>query len=103
MNPQAVLLKCAWEALSTLGEPTMQSIVWHLSNAGVEMVPETFDIRKFYPALADMIGDSGADIIMEIAARSMVLELQLDVPTDPRDPALEKVLKVLEVAQKVAH
>ena len=102
MNPREVLLKCTQDALLALGEPTMQSLVWHLNNAGVQVVPENFDIRRFYAALKDMMG-GGADIIMDIVAHTMAFELQLDVTLDPRAPALEKVLKVLEVAQKVAR
>lgn len=102
MNSQEVLLRCARDALSTLGEPTMQSLVWHLNNAGVQMTLDAFDIRKLYSALEDLVG-GGADIIMDIVARSMASELRLDVPLDPRAPALEKVLKVLEVAKQVAR
>jgi hypothetical protein len=40
---------------------------------------------------------------MDIVARSMALELKLNVDFDSHASALDKVLKVLEVAQKVAH
>jgi hypothetical protein len=102
MNPQEALSKCARDALLTLGEPTMQSLVWHLSNAGVQMTPDAFDVRKFYEGLQDIVG-GGADIVMDIVARSMALELKLNVDFDSHASALDKVLKVLEVAQKVAH
>lgn len=98
MTIPELLYRCVQDALATLGEPTMQSLVWHIGNAGIQMAPENFDIRQFYAALADMTG-GGADIIMEIVARCLANELKLEV--DPDAPALEKVLKVLQVAQKV--
>lgn len=98
MNVQELLFRCANDALSTLGEPTMQSFLWHMGNAGVKMAPKEFDIKKFYSALYDMTG-GGADIIMEIIARQMAAELGLEL--DAKAPGLDKVLEVLRAAQKV--
>lgn len=92
-----MLYKCVQDSLAALGEPTLQSLVWHVGNAGVQMAPENFDICKFYVALYDMTG-GGADIIMDLVAKQMAAELKMEV--DPDAPSLEKVLKIMRVAQK---
>jgi hypothetical protein len=40
----------------------------------------------------------GADIIMDLVAKQMAAELKMEV--DPAAPSLEKVLKIMRVAQK---
>ncbi|WP_415283966.1 hypothetical protein [Candidatus Nitrososphaera sp. FF02] len=95
MSVGELLCRCARDALSTLGEPTVQSLLWHMGNAGVKMAPGEFDIKRFYSALYDMTG-GGADIIMEIIARRMADELGMQMNTSAT--GLEKVLEVLKAA-----
>jgi hypothetical protein len=97
VDVQGLLYKCVQDALATLGEPTLQSLVWHIGNAGVPMAPKDFDICKFYVVLYEMTG-GGADILVDLVARQMAAELKLEV--DPGAPSLEKVLKLVRIAQK---
>lgn len=42
MNATKVLWKCTEDALNSLGESTMQTIAWQMSERGVEMAPDQF-------------------------------------------------------------
>ena len=55
MNLPGLVWKCTSDALMSLGEPTMQSLVWHVNN-GAPVGPEEFDIVKFEIALREMVG-----------------------------------------------
>ena len=57
------------EVLSALGEPTMQSLAWHIGRSGVSVAPDDFDIKKFHASLYELMG--GADILVEQVARGM--------------------------------
>ncbi|WP_337862000.1 hypothetical protein [Nitrososphaera sp.] len=98
MNPQAAAYWCSHEVLAGLGEPTMQSLVWHMAKAGVHMAPENFDMRAFAAALHDLLG-GGADVILDQVAKSMARRLQVQV-AEPGLPALERITRIMEVAQK---
>lgn len=97
---QELVWKCANKALSALGEPTMQSIVWHMNNAGVPMSPEDFDVRKFDAALKVLMGE-GANIVMDLVAQKMAAELGLDATFKSGLSGLDRVLKVLEMAKEM--
>lgn len=100
MDAQRALWESVQEAMLTLGEPTMQSMIWHMDRAGVPMAPETFSIMKFSVALHDMI-NGGADVILDIAARNMAAKLVIDVQVDPRATAMDRIYKILEMAKQV--
>lgn len=100
MNLQRLAWKCTQDALATLGEPTMQSLEWHMSNAGVSMAPDDFDIKRFHASLFELMG-VGADIVMDIIAGNMAAELKLESEPGGSLPGIERVLKILEIAEKV--
>lgn len=100
MNLQRLAWKCTQDALATLGEPTMQSLEWHMSRAGMSMAPDDFDIKGFHALLFELMG-VGADIIMELIANNMAGELKLESEPGRGLPGIEKVLKILEIAEKV--
>lgn len=99
MNLPELVWRCTRDALLTLGEPTMQSLVWHANNCGVPMAPEEFDVARFAEVLRDMI-DGGADIILSIAADSLAAELKIEAPFDPKLSGVERINKVLNMAAK---
>lgn len=99
MNLPGLAWKCTCKALMTLGEPTMQSLVWHANN-GAPVAPEEFDIVKFEIALRDMLG-GGADIILSIVADSLAAELEIDTPFEPGLSAMERIRQILDLDAKV--
>lgn len=100
MNPQHLAWLGVQDALLSLGNATMESIMWHMDRAGVETVPETFNVRKFAAALYDMI-DGGADVLLDIAAKSMVGRLQTEIKLDPKALPMDRMLQIMEVARQV--
>ncbi len=78
----------------------MESLEWHVSRSGASMVPDDFDIKKFHAALFELMG-SGADIIMDLVAKKMADELKLADDLDGNLTSIERVLKILEIAEKV--
>lgn len=100
MNLQRLMYKCVQDSLASLGEPTMQSLIWHMSRSGVPVDPENFDIKKFYVALSELI-DGGADVILDLVARNMAEALKLGDDFDKNLSGIERVLKILETAEKV--
>ena len=74
MNLPGLVWKCTSDALMSLGEPTMQSLVWHVNN-GAPVGTEEFNIVKFEIALREMVG-GGADIILSIVADSQSCHVQ---------------------------
>ncbi|MEM2140093.1 MAG: hypothetical protein QXJ74_04240 [Nitrososphaera sp.] len=100
MNLQRLAWKCTQEVITTLGEPTMQSLEWHMSQSGISMVPEEFDIKRFHAALYELMGD-GADIIMELVAKQMAEELEISADYDKGLIGIERVLRLFEIAEKV--
>lgn len=100
MNIQALLWRSTQTALASLGEATLQSLTWHMSKAGIPMDPENFDIRKFHMSLVELL-DVGADIVMELVAKNMADELKLKENVGKDLSGIERVMKLLEIAQKV--
>lgn len=102
MNLQALLWRCTQDALVALGEPTMQSIAWHMDKVGVSVTPENFDVRKFDAALKVLMGE-GANVIMDLVAQKMAKELGLDATFKNGLSGLDRVLKVLETAKETDY
>lgn len=100
MDLQRLTWKCTQAVLTDLGEPTIQSLTWHMSKAGTSMAPDEFDIRKFHSALYELMG-YGADVVMEHVAKQMAEELKLEADTGKGLSGIERVLKLLEIAEKV--
>ena len=100
VNPRHLAWLGVQDALLSLGNAAMESIMWHMDRAGVETVPETFNIRKFAAALYDMI-DGGADMLLDIAAKSMAARLNMGVDYDPKALPLDRILHIMEVAKQV--
>jgi len=48
MNAAKALWKYTEDTLNSLGESTMQTIAWQMSERGVEMAPDNFDINRFF-------------------------------------------------------
>jgi hypothetical protein len=71
-----------------------------MSKAGIPMDPENFDIRKFHMSLVELL-DVGADIVMELVAKNMADELKLKENVGKDLSGIERVMKLLEIAQKV--
>ena len=99
MNLPGLVWKCTSDALMSLGEPTMQSLVWHAHN-GSPVAPEEFDIVKFEIALRDMVG-GGADIILSIVADSLAAELKIETPFEPKLSAMGRIKQILNLDAKV--
>lgn len=102
MNVPELLWRHTQEALSMLGEPTMQSLVWHAGKSGAAAAPQDFDVVKFSETLHDLIGD-GADIIFSIVADKLAAELEIRPSFAHGATGLERVLKVMEAAQEVGR
>jgi hypothetical protein len=85
-----------------LGEPTMQSLVWHAGKSGAATVPQDFDIVKFSEVLHDMIGE-GADIIFSIVADKLAAELEIKSEFARGATGLERILKIMEAAREVGR
>jgi hypothetical protein len=100
MNPQYLAWLGVQDALMSLGDSTMESIMWHMSRAGIDTVPETFNVRKFATALYDMI-DGGADVLLDVAAKSMAARLNISVGEQQQARPLDRILRIMEVAQQV--
>ena len=83
-----------------LGEPTMQSLVWHAGKSGALTAPQDFDIMKFSEALHDMIGE-GAHIIFSIVADKLAAELQIKPDFAHGMTGLGRIQKVMEAAREV--
>jgi hypothetical protein len=64
------------------------------------MAPDDFDIKKFHESLYQLMGE-GADIVVEQVAGSMAKELKLPSDFGKDLTGIERILKVLEVAEKV--
>ena len=88
------------EALGSLGEPTMQSLTWHMNRTGVPMEPESFDVKRFYAALFELTGE-GADVLLDLVAKRMIEKLKMDDNFGKNFSGIERVLKILETAEKV--
>lgn len=102
MNIQALLWRSTQTALASLGEATLESLTWHMSKAGVPMDPENFNIRRFHESLVELL-DVGADIVMELVAKNMAEELRLKEKVGKDLSGIERVMKILEIAQKVEN
>lgn len=50
MNLQRLVGKCTQEALTILGEPTMQSLAYHMSGAGVSWILQSISMLLFVAA-----------------------------------------------------
>ncbi len=99
MNLPGLVWKCTSDALMSLGEPTMQSLVWHVNN-GAPVGPEEFDIVKFEIALREMVG-GGADIILSIVADSLAAELKIETPFELELSAMGRIKQILNLDAKV--
>lgn len=95
MNATKALWKCTEDTLNSLGESTMQTIAWQMSERGVEMAPDNFDIKRFALALNELLG-AGSETILNLICRNLCKHLKMDFPVDPRMPALEKINRILE-------
>jgi hypothetical protein len=102
MNLPELLWRHTQEVLAMLGEPTMQSLVWHAGKSGAATTPQDFDIVKFSEALHDMIGE-GADIIFSIVADRLAAELKITPSFEHSANGLERVLKIIESAKEVGR
>jgi len=98
MNLLELAWKCTSDALMTLGEPTMQPLVWH-ANIGAPVAPEEFDIVKFKIALRDLVG-GGADILVSIVADSLAAELKIETPFESELSAMGRIKQILDLGAK---
>ena len=62
---QRLLYNAFYEAISFLGQPVAQTMLWHLQNRGViSQTYRTFDIDRLDAGLREILG-SGSDVVME--------------------------------------
>jgi hypothetical protein len=74
----------------------LQSLTWHMSKAGIPMDPENFDIRRFHESLVELL-----DVVMKLVAKNMAEELRLKEHFGKDLSGIERVMKILEIAEKV--
>lgn len=95
MNASRALWKATEDTLNSLGKSTMRTIVWQMSQRGVDMVPDNFDVNKFAAVLGELLGE-GSETVLNMIYRNMCKHLKIEVQTDSGLAALEKINKVLE-------
>lgn len=96
MNANRALWKSVEEALNSLGRPAMKTLTWQLSENGVSMVPDNFDVNKFAKVLKGFLGE-GSEVILNMIYRNMCRHLKTNPQDDQDLPALEKISRILEV------
>jgi len=64
-------------ALSSLGERTMNSIIWYLKSSGVMIDSTNIDVRVFYLKLEEIIGPT-ADTIFESIIRQLSIHYKIE-------------------------
>lgn len=95
MDHSRVLYRSADEALDSLGTSAKQMIVWQMSENGVDMAPDNFDINKFAPVLYGLLGE-GSETVLNMIYRNMCIRLKADAQANPGLPALERINKAIE-------
>jgi hypothetical protein len=95
LTVREALRKSVEEALSLLGESTMQSLIWLLDRKGISLTSDTFDIKRFEQVLRELIGD-GADVMMEEIYTRFNKKCNIDIEPSSNLSALERIQKILE-------
>lgn len=95
MNASRALSKSADDALNALGKPSMQSIVWHMSENGVDLAPDNFNINKFAVVLRGLLGE-GSETVLNMIYMNLCRHLKISPQADLELPALEKINRILE-------
>jgi hypothetical protein len=99
MNASRVLSKSTEEALSALGRPSMQSLIWQMSKNGVDMAPDNFDINKFAQVLRGLLGE-GSETVLNMIYMNLCRHLKINLQADQDLPALEKISKIIEAKKR---
>ncbi|MEW6604682.1 MAG: hypothetical protein AB1351_08350 [Thermoproteota archaeon] len=100
MNANRALWKSVEEALNSLGRPTMKTLTWQLSENGVSMAPDNFDVNKFDKVLKEFLGE-GSEVILNMIYRNMCRYLKTNQRDDQDLRALEEINRILE-AEKMS-
>ena len=95
MNASRVLYNSTEETLDSLGNSTKQMIMWQMSERGIDMAPDNFDINKAAPVLYELFGE-GSETVLSMIYRKMCSRLRVNARTDSDLSALEKINKVIE-------
>lgn len=72
----AQLYESAMEVLESLGQETMQAILWQMGTKGVNVTSDSFDIDLFATQLQDLFGD-GAESLLEEIYQNIVCRMEL--------------------------
>jgi hypothetical protein len=95
MNASTALHKAAEEALDSLGESAKRAIMWQMSQRGVGMAPDDFNINKFASVLRDLLGE-GSETMLGMIHANMCRHLKIDAQAHADVSALERINRVME-------
>ena len=70
------------EVLESLGEETMQAILWQMGTKGVKFSSDSFDINIFATQLQDLFGD-GAESLLEEIYQNILCRIELESHSTP--------------------
>jgi hypothetical protein len=71
-----ILYEATMEVLESLGEETMQALIWQLNSSGVNLAIDEFDLQIFAVQLRELLGD-GAESILEEIYQNIVCRIEL--------------------------
>jgi hypothetical protein len=83
-------------ALSILGKPTMECLVWQLTQKGVSFAPSTFDIDHFNKELELLFGE-GSGVIMRLIHQKLCDRMGKEI--DESGPIIEKIRQLVELGK----
>jgi hypothetical protein len=95
MNASTALHKATEEALDSLGKSAKRAIMWQMSQRGVGMAPDDFNVIKVAAVLRDLLGE-GSETVLGMIHANMCRRLKIDAQAHPGLPALERISRVME-------
>jgi len=97
-NTQEILRQAISDGLFALGEPIMNTILWHLKSQGVFLDSNSdVDINLFYQQLEQIVGNI-ADTIMDEIYESLIQRIPNNsYRLKDSTPVIDKIEKILQV------
>lgn len=101
MDANRALRKSIEESLNSLGRQTMQTIMWQMSENGVNIRADNFDINKFVIILRGFFGE-GSESLLNMIYKNMCRHLKIDPQTDQSLTVLENIKRIFESEKKMS-
>jgi hypothetical protein len=84
-------------ALSILGIPTMESLIWQLNQKGVSFAASTFDIAQFNKELEVLFGE-GSGVIIQLIYQKLCARMGVTIDETGGTLTIEKIRQIVELS-----